>query len=674
MTVYSDYSSVMWQPCKADIDNANMTHFMRAVNARWQQDIQDFQSLHDFSVTQSEKFMRSFWDYAQIISPQSFDGEFKTDEILCYRGDDKENNTMRDAVFFPHMKINYAENMLRHTGDKPAIIFKSEGEISQTITWDELHERVAALSWYFRDNGVGEGDKVVALMPNMIETVIAFLATASVGAVWSSSSPDFGVAGVLDRFGQISPKIFITSDAYYYAGKLNGIIEKASEIGKNLPTLEKIIVMPLVKMAPNLSSFENANIVLWQDILKNHDERLLEFTHVSFNSPQFIMYSSGTTGKPKSIVHSAGGVLIKLLLEHQLHCNVKFGDRLFYFTTCGWMMWNWQITALASGATICLYDGSPFHPHRDVLFNYIDDEEINIFGVSAKYIDAYKKAGGNAKKTHELSSLKMILSTGSPLVPESFDFVYENVRGDIHLASISGGTDILGCFVGGNPILPVHRGEIQSPILGMDVKNYDEGGNIIPAGEGKRGELVCTSPFTSMPIEFYNDEGGKKYTKAYFKKFANIWCHGDYIEETINGGYIIHGRSDTTLNPGGVRIGTAEIYRQVEQFNGILESLVIGQKWDNDTRIVLFVRLSDGGHGLTESLKNDIKSHIRKNCSPRHVPAKIIAVGDIPRTRSGKITELAVRDIIHGQEINNTEAIANPSALEYFKNLTELEC
>jgi acetoacetyl-CoA synthetase len=514
--------------------------------------------------------------------------------------------------------------------------------------------------------GVGPGDRIGAFMPNMPEAMIAMLAAASLGAVWSSCSPDFGIQGVLDRFGQIAPKVLFTADGYFYNGRAFDSLEKVSGILDRLPSVERVVVVPYTTETPKLEGVRGA--VVLEEFLAPYSAREIDFQPFPFNHPLYILYSSGTTGAPKCIVHGAGGALIKHLKEHLLHGDLKPGDRLFYFTTCGWMMWNWLASALATEATILLYDGSPFHPDGNVLFDFAEATGMTTLGTSAKFIDVLMKAGLAPAETHDLSSLKIILSTGSPLSPQGFEYVHEKIKADVHLASMSGGTDLIGCFVGGNPLEPVWRGEIQGPMLGMDVRVYDEAGQAVV---GEQGELVCATAFPSLPLEFWNDEGGAKYHEAYFDFYPDTWRHGDWVEITGHGGMIIHGRSDATLNPGGVRIGTAEIYRQVEALDEVLEGLVVGQEWDDDTRVVLFVILREG-LVLDDDLAARIRRRIRENASPRHVPAKVIQVADIPRTVNGKITELAVRQVIHGRPVKNREALANPEALELYKDLAEL--
>jgi acetoacetyl-CoA synthetase len=572
---------------------------------------------------------------------------------------------MPGARWFPEIKLNFAENLLRRPGPGPAIIFRGENGSRRELSWPELEDAVASLAASLRADGVGPGDRVGGYLPNAPEAVIGMLAAASLGAVWSSCSPDFGIAGVLDRFGQIEPKVLITVDGYNYAGKRLDIRPKVAEIAAALPSLHRTVVQSFLELASDLSGIPKS--VSFSEYL-TRPAPPLAFTRLPFDHPLYVLYSSGTTGRPKAIVHGAGGTLLQHLKEHRLHCDVRPGERMFYFTTCGWMMWNWLVTGLASGATLVLFDGSPFHPTPDILLDVAAEEGIAVFGTSAKYLDALKKAGRAPMRTHELAELRAILSTGSPLVPESFEWVYGNVKSDLQLASISGGTDIVSCFVLGNPAGPVYPGEIQMRGLGMAVEICDEAGRPV---RGEKGELVCTRPFPSMPVSFWNDPSGERYRSSYFARFPGIWCHGDYAELTPHDGIVIHGRSDAVLNPGGVRIGTAEIYRQVEQIPEVLESICIGQEWQDDVRVVLFIRLQEGAV-LDEALEDRIKRQIKENCTPRHVPARIVAITDIPRTRSGKITELAVRDVVHGRAVSNTEALANPEALDLYRDLPAL--
>jgi acetoacetyl-CoA synthetase len=555
--------------------------------------------------------------------------------------------------------------LLRLRDDAPAIIFLDERTRERSISFGELYREVARWQAQFRAWGVTKGDRVAAFMPNMPETIVAKLAAASLGAIFSSASPDFGVQGLLDRFGQIAPKVLVAVDGYFYNGKVIVCLEKVAALCPQLPGLEHVVIVPFAKEAPDISAIK---IALYPAAFPEAQE--VSFERVAFNHPLLIMFSSGTTGIPKCIVHGHGGTLLQHVKEHRLQTDIRENDRIFYFSTCGWMMWNWLVSGLASGATLLLYDGSPFYPDGHVLWEFTARHKAMLFGTSAKYIDALKINDIHPGRDHDLSYLRAVCSTGSPLVHESFDFVYQAIKKDVHLASISGGTDIVSCFVLGNPISPVWRGEIQGAGLGMAVDVFDEEGRPIPPGAGS-GELVCTKPFPCMPVQFWNDEGGAKYRSAYFERFENVWCHGDWIERSIHGGLIIHGRSDATLNPGGVRIGTAEIYRQVEQVSQIAESIAVGQDWEGDVRIILFVRLKHGAV-LDEALRETLKKQIRSGATSRHVPAKILSVADIPRTKSGKITEIAVRDVIHGRKIKNIEALANPEALDLYRNLPEL--
>ena len=621
----------LWTPSPDRIHRANLTRFAKGVS---------YPELYQRSIATPEAFWREMWEFGGIIGDRG-------DRIAI------DLDRMPGASFFPDARINFAENALREDGDGPAILSRGETGAIRTMSWRELRGEVAACAAAFRAAGIVPGDRVAAYLPNVPEAIVAVLAAAAVGAVWSSCSPDFGVQGVLDRFGQIGPRILIAADTYVYAGKSFDQRPKIAAALAQLPTIERTI----------------AGADGWESFVAPHRGVPLSFERLPFNHPLYVLYSSGTTGVPKCIVHGAGGTLIQHLKEHQLHCDIHPGDRVFYFTTLGWMMWNWLVTVLASRATILLYDGSPFHPDGHTLFTFADESRMTLFGTSAKFIDAVAKAGLRPRQTHALDSVRTMTSTGSPLAPESFDFVYEHVKRDIHLASISGGTDIVSCFVGGNPVAPVWRGEIQCRALGMKVQVFDESGRALPRGE--KGELVCTRPFPSMPIGFWNDPDGRKYRAAYFERFPGVWTHGDYIELTGHDGVIIYGRSDAVLNPGGVRIGTAEIYRQVEQLPDIVEGLVIGQQWEGDERIVLFVKLREG-HSLDQPLIDRVRAHIRQNTTPRHVPARIVQVTEIPRTKSGKIVELAVRDVVHGRPVTNREALANPEALEQFRDRVEL--
>ena len=628
---------------------------MAEVGRDWGVAAGSYRDLYGWSVREPEKFWKSVWTFCKV------EAETQGDPTLLH------GDRMPGARFFPNARLNYAENLLRRRDDSEAIVFWGEDKVKRRLTGDQLYDRVSQLVQAMLRMGIRPGDRIAGYVPNMPETVIAMLATASIGAIWSSCSPDFGARGVIDRFGQIGPRILFTADGYHYNGKSHDSLARVAEFLPELPTVERVVVFPYTRDRPSLDGLDKA--VMLGDLIDGYPPRDIPFAQLPFSHPLFIMFSSGTTGVPKCIVHGAGGTLLQHLKEHQLQSDIRRGDRVFYFTTCGWMMWNWLITALASEATLLLYDGSPFHPSGNILFDYAEAERCTFFGTSAKYIDACSKAGVAPISSHDLSALRTIASTGSPLVPESFDYVYRSIKQDVCLSSISGGTDIISCFVLGNPIGPVWRGEIQARGLGMKVEVWGDDGHPL---RGEKGELVCTAPFPSMPVGFWNDDDGKRYRAAYFDKFPNVWCHGDYIELTDHDGVIVYGRSDATLNPGGVRIGTAEIYRQVEQLEEVEESLVIDQEWQGDTRIVLFVRLR-AGLTLDEALIQKIKTQIRSNTTPRHVPAKILQVADIPRTKSGKIVELAVRNIVHGRAIKNREALANPDALDLYKDRPELQ-
>lgn len=645
----------LWTPAPEAIRASEMTRFMEEANRRYGLSLSDYRQLHHWSVENLPAFWELVWDFCGVIgekgAPLLSDGE-----------------RMPGAKFFPGAKLSFAENMLRKTGAGPAMIFRGEDKKSYRFTFDELHALVSRLQQAMKAAGVGKGDRIAAMLPNLPESVAIMLAASSLGAIFSSCSPDFGERGVIDRFGQIQPKLFFACDGYWYAGKKIPIADKLDVVVKNLLSAEKVVVVPYLGEAKETAA-KLPRAADLDSFIAPFAAKKVEFERLSFDHPLYILFSSGTTGVPKCIVHCQGGVLLQHLKEHKLHCGIKPGDRMFWFTTMGWMMWNWLVTGLAAEATLMLYDGSPFHPKNNVMFDYAAEEKIDFFGTSAKFIDAAKKAGLRPKDTHDLSKMRVLASTGSPLVPESFDYVYDAVKSDVHLASVSGGTDLAACFVCGDPTAPVWKGEIQVPALGMAVEVWDDGGRPVAR---ERGELVCTKPFPSMPVMFWNDPDGKKYHNAYFDRFRNIWCHGDFAEWTGHGGMIIHGRSDATLNPQGVRIGTAEIYAQVEQIAEVVESIAIGQEWEGDTRIVLFVRLRDG-ITLDEALMSKIRQQIRAGASPRHVPAKIVQIADIPRTRSGKITELAVRDVVHGRPVKNTEALANPEALDLFRDLPALK-
>jgi acetoacetyl-CoA synthetase len=646
----------LWTPDDRAIGSAEITKFMQMVSTRSGGNLNSYADLHAWSVSEPESFWEAIWEFCGVISGTQGDATVV------------DRDQLPGARWFPEARLNYAENLLRHRDNTPAIIFRDEPGDTHTLTRNELHDAVAALSGALRDAGLNPGDRVAGFLPNIPAAVVAMLATTAAGGVWSSCSPDFGVSGVLDRFGQIEPRFLFGADAYYYNGKSHDCLDRLGQIAKSLPSLERVIVVPFVSPSPNIDSLPKG--VLLEDFIASFKGHELQFEQVEFNHPLYIMYSSGTTGVPKCIVHGVGGTLLQHLKEHRLHCNVMPSTRIFYFTTCGWMMWNWLVSALASGATLMLYDGSPFHPDGNVLFDFSADQDIEIFGTSAKFIDACAKADINPAVTHDLGALRAILSTGSPLSPESFDYVYRSIKSDVCLSSISGGTDIIACFVLGCPVLPVWRGEIQAAALGMDVRVLGEDG--MPLGVGEKGELCCMNSFPSMPIGFWNDPDGTRYREAYFEKFPGVWCHGDYVARTEHDGWVIYGRSDAVLNPGGVRIGTAEIYRQAEKVEQVLESLVIGQSWDNDVRVVLFVRLKPGVV-LDDALRAGIRDKIRRSATPRHVPAKIVQVADIPRTKSGKIVELAVRKIVHGEAVTNREALANPEALDLFADIPELQ-
>ncbi|MBL0941506.1 MAG: acetoacetate--CoA ligase [Alphaproteobacteria bacterium] len=645
----------LWIPSTERIQNARMTAFMKQAAKEWSITFKDYPTLYQWSITEPEKFWLTVWSFCNVIA------ESRGDIVL------KRGTQFEEARFFPDAHLNYAENLLRRRDNEAAIIFWGEDKVKLSLTYAELYHQVSEQAAALKQVGVQRGDRVAGLAPNRPEAIIAMLATASLGAVWCSCSPDFGIQGILDRFQQIEPKILYCANGYYYQGKQFNIHDKVAEVVKNLPSLTQTIIFSYIPEPTEIKGILKS--ISWADFASLGKDIPLVFEQLPFNSPLFIMFSSGTTGIPKCIVHGVGGTLLEHLKEHQLHCDIQPSDRVFYFTTCGWMMWNWQVSALASGATLLLYDGSPLYPSGNILFDYAEAEKMTLLGTSAKFIDTIAKAGLKPIKTHHLSSLKMITSTGSPLAPASFDFTYQCIAQDICLASISGGTDIIGCFALGNPIAPVWRGELQTRSLGLAVEVFDDEGNSITQ---QKGELVCTAPFPSMPLGFWNDPQGARYHKAYFNRFTNVWHHGDFIELTRNDGLIIHGRSDAILNPGGVRIGTAEIYRQVEQIPEVLESMAVGQEWKGDLRVILFVVLRSN-YQLTNELKERINLQIRTNTTPRHIPEKIIQVKDIPRTVNGKIVELAVREIINHRKVNNIESIANPEALKLFEGLQELE-
>jgi acetoacetyl-CoA synthetase len=644
----------LWQPSAERIAAAPISEFMTLAAQAAGRSIADYDLLHAWSVEDPEAFWPLVWDYCGVVGERG--------ERVLVDGD-----RMPGAKFFPDARLNFAENLLRKRGKEDALVFRGEDKVRRRMSWDELRALVSRLQQWLRAAGVGKGDRVAAMMPNMPETIACMLATASLGAIWSSCSPDFGEQGVLDRFGQIEPAVFIAPDGYWYNGKRIDVGDKVAAVVGRMPSVRAALIVDYLGDAAAVADRVDRAAAL-DDAIAPYEPAEPTFERLPFDHPLYILFSSGTTGIPKCIVHSAGGVLIQHVKEHRFHAGIGDGDRFFYFTTCGWMMWNWLATGLASGATLLLYDGSPFYPDGNAIFDFAQAERMTYFGTSAKFIDSVRKADLRPMDTHDLSAVRVISSTGSPLAPEGFRFVYEGIKKDVHLASISGGTDLAACFVLGVPVKPVHIGEIQGPGLGMAVDVWDEDGKPV---RGEKGELVCTRAFPSMPIGFWNDPDGAKYHSAYFERFDNVWCHGDFAEWTSHGGMIIHGRSDATLNPGGVRIGTAEIYNQVEQMEEIAEAICIGQDWDGDVRVVLFVRLAPGVV-LDEALEKRIRTKIRTGATPRHVPARIVAIADIPRTKSGKITELAVRDVVHGRTVKNKEALANPEALELFRDLPQL--
>ena len=648
-------STIMWQPTSDQVHLTQMDQFRRIVNKKFNLQIDSYENLHDWSVNNIRQFWEEMWGYGDIIYSEPY--KEAVDDLTKMPG----------AKWFSGARLNYAENLLRFRDNKIALVFQREDQQLRSLTYEELYCTVARMAHALQEAGVVTGDRVAGFMPNTPEAVIAMLASASIGAIWSSSSPDFGIKGVLDRFSQIKPKVLFAANGYFYNGKTFNSLEKLEGILNELPSVEKVVVVPYTEERADISTIRNG--IHYEDFISDVDVPELVFEQLPFDHPLYIMYSSGTTGLPKSIVHSAGGTLIQHMKELQLHTDLKREDTIFYFTTCGWMMWNWLVSSLAVGATVVLYDGSPFYPNHNAMWKMIQDLGINVFGTSAKFIAACQEAELIPGTEFNLSKLRAILSTGSPLVEENFDYVYKEIKEDILLASISGGTDIISCFALGNPTLPVYRGELQCRGLGMDVHAFDNAGERLI---GEKGELICASPFPSMPIYFWNDSDGEKYNDAYFGEFSGVWTHGDYITVNEHGGVMIFGRSDTTLNPGGVRIGTAEIYRVVEALPEVADSLVVGQKWEDDERVILFVKMNEDSE-LTEELVDTILKTIRSECSPRHVPAVVLSVEDIPYTINGKKVEIAAKKIIHGEEVLNRDALANPESLDLYREIMDLE-
>ncbi len=648
-------AKLLWKPSSKRIQKTNMYAFMEKINKKYGKNFSSYPDLWQWSVDNISDFWAEIWDFMEIKASRSYE------EVI----DDPAK--MPGAKWFSGAMLNFAENLLRYKDDRTAIIFHGENKVTKKLTYAELYDKVAKIAASLKELGIEPGDRVVGFMPNMPETTIAMLAATSLGATWSSCSPDFGIKGVLDRFGQIKPKVLFTANGYYFKGKNIDCLEKISSILTNISSVEKVVVVPYTDSDPDISKVPNS--VMFDDFISKKEGLNIEFVQLPFDHPLYIMYSSGTTGLPKCMVQSAGGILLQQMKELVLHTDLKRDDNIFYFTTCGWMMWNWLTCALSTGATLILYDGNPFHPGPEALWKMAQDDKITVFGTSAGYISALMNSGVVPKDSFDLNSLRAILSTGSPLSLEGFDFVYEKIKEDVQLSSISGGTDINGCFALGNPMGPVYAGELQCRGLGMKVEAYDENGKPVI---NQQGELVCTAPAPSMPIYFWDDPEGKKYHSAYFDVYPGIWRHGDYIEINDRGGVVIYGRSDATLNPGGVRIGTAEIYRQVEMLDEIEDSLVVGQDWKNDVRVVLFVKMAKG-YELTDELKNKICRTIRTNASPRHVPAKIVEVPDVPYTLNMKKVELAVKKVIQGQEVLNKDALKNPEVLDFYANIKELK-
>ena len=646
---------LLWEPSEERVKNSNMYAFMTGVNRKYGKDFSGYGDLWQWSVDHISDFWAEMWDFAEIRASRPYE------QVI----DDPAR--MPGAKWFSGARLNFAENLLRYRDNQTALVFRGEDQVNRRLTYADLYEEVARVAASLRAMGVESGDRVVGFMPNMPETIIAMLAAASIGATWSSCSPDFGIKGVLDRFGQIQPKVLFTANGYFFKGKKLDSLERIADILKQISSVEKVVVVPYTETSPDISIVPNA--VLFDDFKAGGSVGDIKFEQLPFDHPLYIMYSSGTTGLPKCMVQSAGGILIHQMKEHLLHTDLRREDNIFYFTTCGWMMWNWLTCALSVGATLILYDGNPFHPGPDALWKMTEEEHITVFGTSAGYIAALMNSGLKPREQFDLSSLRALLSTGSPLSIEGFDFIYDEIRKDLQLASISGGTDINGCFALGNPMGSVYAGELQCRGLGMKVEAFDENGQPVL---GEQGELVCSAPAPSMPIYFWDDPDGKKYLSAYFDVYPGIWRHGDYIEVNERGGVTIYGRSDATLNPGGVRIGTAEIYRQVEMLEEIEDSLVVGQSWKNDVRVILFVKMMSGSE-LTDDLQNKIRKTIRVNASPRHVPAKIVEVPDVPYTLNMKKVELAVKKTIEGKAVLNKDALKNPEVLDYYAGIKELQ-